>query len=210
VDQRILTTLVVAAGAALALPGASFASQGSHRRLSGVVRSVDVTRDTVTVAVDSASRHHRSKHPKLVTLSLARAKISDGAAALAVGDSVTVTTGGHAGHTLAALDVEITAQPPAGGEPEWPPSSTTSTHVTGQVTAVRGDGFTISVDGALDIVSVTSSTSFDVTDVNGDGRGDVGDLSVGDMVYVQSYDASASPIVARGVLDYTHPLVTPS
>jgi hypothetical protein len=214
---------------ALASAGASLASGPRQQHLTGVVRSVNASKRTVTITVGRPSRH-RTEHPKLATFSIATARVTSGTASIDIGDTVKVTTVGGSGHTLTATVVDVLGTPggdhgtgvtvpvvrgattPGPTTPSRPttPTATTSppTHVTGQVTAVRSDGLTITVGGVSVTVSVGLKTSIAVADTNGDNFLNLQDIEVGDTVYVQSYNASASPIVARGIADLTHPYVS--
>jgi hypothetical protein len=221
-NRRFSLCVLFAVCLGVVLPSSSLASGRHKQHFSGVVRSISVARHTVTIAVATASRNRRSKHSKLVTFTVSSAEIGGSNAALAVGDTVSVTTVGDSGHTPSATSIEVAGAPHGGGshggshQPNPGDGGSTggstppSTHVTGQVSAIRGDGFTVTVNGVSVNVSVSTRTSFDVADTNGDGANNLLDVRVGDTVYVQSYNASASPIVARGVADQNHPYQAPA
>jgi hypothetical protein len=99
----------------------------------------------------------------------------------------------------------------SGGTPTPPPTSPPGTPTEpqrfgGVVTAVRGDGLTVTVvsggslNGQSVVVSVPSSASFQADPLTGAGKS-LATISVGDAVEIFTDSETGSPIVAVGVSD---------
>ena len=87
-----------------------------------------------------------------------------------------------------------------------PPSTTAPTRFGGTVTAIRGDGLTVTaVNGPLAgqsvIVSLSNTTSFSTSAGTGVGLSNLAHISVGDPVEIFTDADSSSPVVAVGVVD---------
>ena len=152
---------------------------------------------TVTVDVNS------STHFKGVTTDGTAFTFDD----VAVGDQVRVYT--TTLNPAALVAVAIGDGPSAGGgsSPTSPPETAPATQRFGAVvTAVRGDGLTVTVlssgplQGHSVIVSVPPSASFKPDPQTGAGK-TLATISVGDAVEIYTTSETSSPIVAVGVID---------
>jgi hypothetical protein len=161
---------------------------------------------TVTVSVNGDTRY------KGATTGDAAFTFGD----IQVGDQVRVYTTTLDPSALVA--VEIGDGPPGsggsggpGGAPTPPPTSPPSTPAEpqrfgGVVTAVRGDGLTVTVvsggdlNGQTVVVSVPLTASFQDDPLTGAGKS-LSTISVGDAVEIFTDNETGSPIVAVGVSD---------
>jgi len=135
---------------------------------------------------------------------------------VSVGDSVVVYTPDPTASPIVAVGV-VDGTPPAGGGsgggsggtgPPTPPTSPPSApqRFGGVVTAVRGDGLTVTVVSSGDltgqsvVVSVPPTTSFQADPQTGAGKS-LSTISIGDAVEIFTDNETGSPIVAVGVSD---------
>jgi hypothetical protein len=130
---------------------------------------------------------------------------------VAVGDQVRVYTATLDPQALLAVAIGDGPTGSGGSSPTSPPSSPPSAATQPQrfgavVTAVRGDGLTVTVlsSGSLKgqsvVVSVPATTSFQPDPATGAGK-TLATVSVGDAVEIYTDSETGSPIVAVGVTD---------
>ncbi len=214
-DRRFL----MCALAALALlAGASSAIAKSHAshgaRITGVVVSINAGRHTLKLRVSAATSSRRATAraaaagSRIVTVAFGDASVSGPGGAVVVGDDVTVTTAGPAGQSTVAASIAVIGQPNGGDAGK-------GAALAGEVTAVdpSAQTLTMQVDStdaqggsqpATVAVSVSSTTVLGLADTGGDGKITIADIAVGDHIVVFTQDATASPIVAVGILDSGH------
>jgi hypothetical protein len=212
---RALTVLAVAA-LALACAGSALAA-GHSQRISGRVVSINIARHTLRLRVAharkarvaDASGGSQSAGPgPVVVVGFGNATVTGPDGAVAVGDEVTVTTGGASGQTDVATSIQVIGQPNGGsaGKGAAVPGEVTAVdaahdQITLAVTATDGQG---QAQASSVIVTVGPSAILAVGDTNGDGAVTLADVSVGDHVVVFTDDATADPMTAIGILDASH------
>jgi hypothetical protein len=142
---------------------------------------------------------------------------------ISVGDTVTVYTRdttttpivavGVVDNTNSGGDESSTQGGDSGTGSGQSTSSTTDSTMRfgGIVTAVRGDGLTLTVgsggplSGHSVVVSVPSTASLEVSHGTGGGSDGLGKVAVGDAVEIFTHSETGSPVVAVGVRDDGHP-----
>ncbi len=184
--------------AALAVGPAAALAHKTHvahaRKVSGVVLAINAHRHTLKLRVGhAAAARVASAGGSTLTIAFGQADVSGGNGAVEVGDDVTITTtGGGGGNVATAIDV-IGAH--NGGD------AGQGAAIPGTVTAIDvGSGSLTLATGSSSLqVSVTATTVLAIPGATGGVT--LASIAVGDHVVVFTDDATASPVVAIGILD---------
>ena len=211
--SRSLAAVAGSLGLALASsPGIAAAHAAKHSahatrhttHVTGVVRSFNVAKHSITLATASAKSSKRTHKRHLLTFNVTAARVSGNHGAFAVGDKVTVTSDDATESGGDATTIRVIGVPNGGDNGH-------GAAIAGTITAVDPTAATITLssrgeDGAAPqsvLVDITSSTILAVAD--GGGSVSLSDLHVGDHAVVLTADVTATPIVALGVLDSSRP-----
>ncbi len=188
--------------AALAVPTAGAATRARTTRVTGVVRSINAARHSVTIATTTSSG--RVHHTKLLTFNVTAANVLGHHGTVAVGDRISVTlSGSGAGGSGGATTIRVLGVVNGG-------TGGNGAVVAGEVSAVDASNGTVTLltpsagseqsPAQTVLVEVTSSTVLAVRPA-ADGSVSLSDINTGDHVIVITADVTADPIVALGVID---------
>jgi hypothetical protein len=199
----IRRTLIATLTFALMLSVAGVATAKVHSspalKVTGLVRSLNPVKDTVTVAVrHRALRGHRFR-TRLMTFGIGHAQITGQSAAVAVGERVTITFAGSSPGEASSI---LVLGRPNGGD------GGKGAAFAGVISAVDASSSTFTLTSppgssaaSTVVVQVTGTTVFAVPGAADGGQSGLADLSVGDRAVVFTTDATAVPVVAIAVLD---------
>ncbi len=193
----------------LSVSGAASAKgHASHSlKVTGVVRSLNPVKDTVTLAVRARVVHSHRIRTRLLTFAIAHAQISGRGGAVAVGERVTVTFAGSSPDQASSILVLGRANGGDGGK---------GAAFSGVISAIDTTSDTLTLTSAPNplggsssgassvVVQVTGTTVVAVPSAADGGQSGLADLSVGDRAVVFTGDATAVPVIAIGVLDIGH------
>lgn len=189
-----LAALVAVPASALAKAHATHA-----KKVTGVVVSINARHHTLKLRVHHAAAARvadtsSGRGGSLVSFSFGEASVNGGDGAVAIGDDVTITETGGTGSVAASIDV---IGQPNGGD------AGKGAAIPGTVMAVDSTAgtLTISTGSSMLDVSVNSATVLAIPGAGDANAVTLADVHTGDHVVVFTDDATATPVVAIGILD---------